>query len=70
MSWIFLRNVLCTIDLNAAELQYLADHLTHEECRKLVAAAHLKGYQEPNILDQAGKHFFYNFSRFSRVQNN
>ncbi|KAG5896210.1 hypothetical protein JTB14_009712 [Gonioctena quinquepunctata] len=42
-----------TIDLNSAELQYLADHLTIEECRRLVAAAHFKFYQEPNSLDQA-----------------
>ncbi|XP_066137843.1 uncharacterized protein [Euwallacea fornicatus] len=42
-----------TIDLNAAELQYLADHLTPEECRKLVAAAHFQGFDQPNALDQA-----------------
>ncbi|XP_018563383.1 uncharacterized protein LOC108905091 [Anoplophora glabripennis] len=52
ISWFFLKNVFCTVDLNAAELQYLADHLTREECRQLVAAAHLKGYEEPPILDQ------------------
>ncbi|XP_066137844.1 uncharacterized protein [Euwallacea fornicatus] len=44
-----------TIDLNAAELQYLADHLTPEECRKLVAAAHFQGFDQPNALDQAGE---------------
>lgn len=47
-----------TIDLNAGVLQYLADHLTPEECRTLVAAAHFKSYERPNALDQAGK--FYN----------
>nr|CAI5866856.1 unnamed protein product [Callosobruchus analis] len=43
----------CTIDINAVELQYLADHLTEEECRRLVAAAHFKTYEVPNPLDQA-----------------
>ncbi|XP_066253373.1 uncharacterized protein [Euwallacea similis] len=42
-----------TIDLNSAELQYLADHLTPEECRKLVAAAHFQSFDQPNALDQA-----------------
>lgn len=57
ISWICIKNIWCTIDLNAAELQYLSDHLTREECRTLVAAAHLKGYEEPNVLDQVGKYF-------------
>ncbi|KAJ8935100.1 hypothetical protein NQ314_012996, partial [Rhamnusium bicolor] len=39
--------------LNVAELQYLADHLTPEECRRLIAAAHFKTYEAPNALDQA-----------------
>nr|CAH7755729.1 unnamed protein product [Callosobruchus chinensis] len=43
----------CTIDINAAELQYLAEHLTEEECRRLVASAHFKSYEVPNPLDQA-----------------
>lgn len=43
-----------TIDINASELQYLADHLTPEECRRLVAAAHFQSFEEPNALDQAG----------------
>ncbi|KAL1494331.1 hypothetical protein ABEB36_009946 [Hypothenemus hampei] len=42
-----------TIDLNSGELQYLADHLTLEECRRLIAAAHFKNYDEPIALDQA-----------------
>ncbi|KAJ8923032.1 hypothetical protein NQ315_001580 [Exocentrus adspersus] len=50
---LFAKLILSTIDMNAAELQYLADHLTAEECRKLVAAAHLKGFEDPKILDQA-----------------
>lgn len=61
ISWISIKNIWCTIDLNAAELQYLADHLTREECRQLVAAAHLKGYEESNILDQVGKYFIKKF---------
>ncbi|KAJ8948438.1 hypothetical protein NQ318_007961, partial [Aromia moschata] len=50
---LLLKTSFCTIDLNTAELQYLADHLTPEECRRLIAAAHFKSYQEPNALDQA-----------------
>ncbi|RZC41116.1 L-xylulose reductase, partial [Asbolus verrucosus] len=46
-------DALATIDLNFAELEYLADHLLPEECRRLVAAAHFKSYMEPNFLDQA-----------------
>ncbi|XP_074025827.1 uncharacterized protein [Leptinotarsa decemlineata] len=46
-------HVYTTTDLNSAELQYLADHLTSEECRRLIAAAHFETYQEPNSLDQA-----------------
>ncbi|XP_060523175.1 uncharacterized protein LOC132700074 [Cylas formicarius] len=42
-----------TVDLNAAQLQYLANHLTPEECRRLVASAHFKIIQAPKILDQA-----------------
>ncbi|XP_045463443.1 uncharacterized protein LOC123673066 [Harmonia axyridis] len=42
-----------TIDINIPELHYLADHLTSEECRKLVAAAHFKNYELPNALSEA-----------------
>ncbi|XP_072394810.1 uncharacterized protein [Diabrotica undecimpunctata] len=47
------QNVTPTIDLNTAELQYLADHLTKEECRRLIAAAHFNSYEEPAVLGQA-----------------
>ncbi|KAF7286821.1 hypothetical protein GWI33_003878 [Rhynchophorus ferrugineus] len=54
---VFVINILNislgTIDLNAVELQYLADHLTPEECRRLVAAAHFHSFDPPNALDQA-----------------
>lgn len=49
------RVVFSTIDLNLSELEYLADHLHPEECRKLTASLHFKSYMEPNALDQAGK---------------
>ncbi|KAJ8979982.1 hypothetical protein NQ317_013731, partial [Molorchus minor] len=51
--FIHMETTFCTIDLNAAELQYIGDHLTPEECRRLLAAAHYKVYLEPNALDQA-----------------
>lgn len=41
--------------MNLSELQYLADHLSPEECRRLFASIHFKSYEEPNALDQAGK---------------
>lgn len=57
---LYLKFISNTIDINGAELQYLADHLTLEECRKLVAAAHFKTYEVPNALDQAGNVIFGN----------
>ncbi|XP_025836455.1 uncharacterized protein LOC112906479 [Agrilus planipennis] len=42
-----------TIDLNLPELQYLADHLHKEECKRLVAALHFKSYDKPCLLDLA-----------------
>ncbi|KAF5282904.1 hypothetical protein FQR65_LT14181 [Abscondita terminalis] len=42
-----------TIDLNLPELQYLADHLHPEECRRLIASLHFNTYEEPHALDVA-----------------
>lgn len=57
MSLIVILFILCsinaTIDVNIAELRYLADHLTPLECRRLVAALHFKSFNIPNSLDQA-----------------
>lgn len=39
--------------MNLSELQYIADHLHPEECRRLLAALHFNSYEEPNALDQA-----------------
>ena len=50
----FVPHILATIDLNFAELEYLASHLLPEECRRLVAAAHFKAYMMPNAVGQAG----------------
>ncbi|KAJ3655503.1 hypothetical protein Zmor_014631 [Zophobas morio] len=47
--------ILATIDLNFAELEYLASHLLPEECRRLVAAAHFKAYMMPNAVGQAAQ---------------
>lgn len=49
----FVQLCLATIDINIPELHYLADHLTSEECRKLVAAAHFNNYELPNALSEA-----------------
>ncbi|GLV34865.1 hypothetical protein CBL_09345 [Carabus blaptoides fortunei] len=43
----------CTVDVNMPELQYLADHLQPNECRRLVAALHFKSYNQLNALDAA-----------------
>lgn len=51
--------ISCTIDLNLPELEYLADHLHPEECRRLTAALHFNSYQQPNALDQAGKKYCF-----------
>lgn len=40
--------------MNMQELQYLADHLHPEECRRLFASVHFSSYEVPNSLDQAG----------------
>lgn len=57
MSLIVILMVICvangTIDLNLGELQFVADHLTPLECRRLVAALHFKSFNVPNSLDQA-----------------
>lgn len=50
-----INQVFGTIDINIAELQYLADHLTPEECRRLVAAAHFPNFEQPNALEQSGE---------------
>lgn len=52
---IIFENISPTIDMNTSELQYLADHLTPEECRTLIAGAHFESYEKPNVLDQAGR---------------
>lgn len=44
-----------TIDINAAEYRYLANHLTEKECRKLVAALHFPGFDLPKELNAAGE---------------
>lgn len=51
-----IRAASATVDVNLSELEYLADHLHSEECRRLVAALHFKGYEKPNALDQAGQY--------------
>ncbi|KAK4874916.1 hypothetical protein RN001_014276 [Aquatica leii] len=42
-----------TVDLNLPELEYLANHLHSEECRKLVASLHFKSYEKPQALEVA-----------------
>lgn len=44
----------CTVDINLSEFEYLADHLTPEECRKLVALLHYHTFDVPKQLAAAG----------------
>lgn len=53
----YISIIKSTIDLNLTELQYLADHLHIEQCRKLVAALHFKSYEKPNALNNASECF-------------
>ncbi|KAL0279544.1 UNVERIFIED_CONTAM: hypothetical protein PYX00_001074 [Menopon gallinae] len=43
----------CTIDVNFPELQYLSDHLTEEECHKLVASLHFQVFEFPQQVAAA-----------------
>ena len=47
--------IFCTIDVNLAELEYLAAHLDPYECRRLVAALHYTSYELPKSLAGAGE---------------
>lgn len=49
----FLRSAKTTIDMNVAELQYIANHLHSEECRKLCAYIHFKSFEPPLDANQA-----------------
>ncbi|XP_076683639.1 uncharacterized protein LOC143376602 [Andrena cerasifolii] len=47
------HKVLCTIDVNVNELEYLAARLNPFECRHLIAALHYTTYELPNSLAAA-----------------
>ncbi|XP_017780795.1 PREDICTED: uncharacterized protein LOC108565718 [Nicrophorus vespilloides] len=49
----FFPSILATVDINLAQFQYLADHLTSIECRKLVASLHFDSFELPGALDKA-----------------
>jgi hypothetical protein len=48
---LWLGEVIGTVELNLPELQYVADHLTKSECRKLVAVLHHPNYDIVNNTD-------------------
>jgi hypothetical protein len=50
---VVIGGVLATIDLNLQELEYVADHLTRSDCRKLVAALHDPNFYLENNIDAA-----------------
>lgn len=58
------RNMVrATIDVNLAELEYLAARLDSRECRRLVAALHYDSYELPESLVGAGAYTYYNSLR-------
>lgn len=42
--------VSCTIDMNIPVFEYIAEHLSPEECRQLVASLHFESYELPESL--------------------
>lgn len=56
----------CTIDINMAELEYLAGHLDPAECRRLVVALHYNTYDLPQSMSGGGE-FFQLFRRATRL---
>jgi hypothetical protein len=53
---LWLGAVLGAVDLNLPELEYVADHLSKTDCRKLVAALHDPNFDLVNNIDVAGKY--------------
>lgn len=45
--------VLATIDLTLPELEHLANHLTTDECHKLVAALHFDSFKINQAVENA-----------------
>jgi hypothetical protein len=50
---VVIGGVWATIDLNLQQLEYVADHLTKSDCRKLVAALHDPTFFLENNIDAA-----------------
>lgn len=48
-----LQVVLATIDLTLPELEHLANHLTTDECHKLVAALHFDSFKINQAVENA-----------------
>lgn len=47
------RLISCTIDLTLPEFQYLANHLTKDECRKLIASLHFASFDLNQNVENA-----------------
>ncbi|XP_015596562.2 uncharacterized protein LOC107268365 [Cephus cinctus] len=45
--------ILCTIDINLSELEYVAARLDSNECRRLIAALHYTTYELPQSMEAA-----------------
>lgn len=47
----YIPTVICTVDLNVQHLQFVADHLETDECKKLVTALHEKTFELQRTLN-------------------
>lgn len=50
-----ITNIHCTIDMNIPEFEYIANHLSPEECRELIASLYFESYELPESLSTARK---------------
>lgn len=50
-----IRVLQCTIDMKVTHFQYIANHLTIDDCRRLVASLHFLSYELPESLEDAQK---------------
>lgn len=54
VTFIWLVEILGTVDLNMPELEFVANHLEKRDCRRLVTALHDPHFDLLNNMDVAG----------------
>jgi len=60
------KGITCTVDLNVHELQFVSDHLTVSECRKLSESLHMQHYRLEHAVSGEGE---ANLPCFDLLQN-